>query len=147
MLSATWDAQEALWQLIRDDATLAAQRLPVTLGAPTTTEREHIWVPANIDDWTAKAATSGMRNKDENFTLPIHIFVDWTTNTYPDARNRLRTIGELVEAVVAANITLNGTVMSCTIDGGTLEDAYNEADRRRALLLTIRVRCHAFLGE
>lgn len=147
MLSAAWDSQQTLYELVRDDATLAAQRVPVTLGSPTTLEREHIWIPATVEEWTARLATTGIRNKDETFTLPIHIFVDMTTNTYPDVRNRIKVLGQLVEQVISANHTLNATVMLATITGARLEDTYNEADRRRALLLTMLVRCTAWIGE
>jgi hypothetical protein len=147
MLSASWDAQQALWQLIHDDSTLATQKVPVTIGSPTTLEREHVWIPATIEDWTARLATTGIRNKDETFTLPVHIFVDMTTNTYPDVRNRIKALGQLVEEVISANHTLNNTVMLATITGARLEDTYNDADRRRALLLTLLVRCTAWIGE
>jgi len=146
MHTAAFDAQQALYELLRAEPTLAAQRIPVTLGSPTTLEREHIWVPASIEDWTMRPATSGLRNRDENFILPIHIFVDMTTNTYPDVRNRIKAIGLLIEEALAADPQLGGVLMLATVSAARLEDTYNDADRRRALLLTIQVRCNAWLG-
>lgn len=143
MNSTVWDAQQKLFDLLYSDPTLAAQKISVTLGTPTNVEREHVWVASEVDDWQQRYAVSGLAAKDEEFTLRVHVLVDMTTNIFADARDRVRVLGTRVEEVVKTHNTLDDIVMLATIERAVLEDAYNDMERRRGVILTMLVRCRA----
>lgn len=140
MRSQIWAAQDALYQALRD-ATWPGS-VQVDLATPPNMERDSVWVSGEVDDWNAEYRTSGLAAKDENFAMRVHILSKRLGN-YTDARNRVKALGEVVEDVIGADHTLDGTVMLATIDRSQLEDSLGEDGRTRLVLLTLWVRCRA----
>lgn len=140
MRSQVWQAQEALYAAL-NSATWPGS-VQVDLGTPANMERDSVWVSGEVDDWAAEYRTSGLAAKDEQFALRVHALSKRLGN-YLDARDRVKALGEVVEDAVAADHTLDGTVMLATIERSQLEDSLGEDGRTRMVLLTLWVRCAA----
>lgn len=143
MATKLWDAQDALYALVHANSTLAAQKVPVTLGDPGRREAEHVWIGGEINEWSSEYGVSGLAASDEEFVIPIVAVVVWTTGDYIDARNRIKTIGNAIEATIAANKTLNNTVMLATVTRRTTDEGAIPEERKRLVGLTIFVTCRA----
>lgn len=143
MQTKLWDAQDALYTLIHANSTLATQKVPVTLGDPGSREREHVWIGGEITDWTQEYGVSGLQARDEEFVIPIITVVVWTSEDYRTARARIKTIGEAIETTIAANPTLNGSVMLATITRMSTDEGAIPEERKRLIGLTQFVTCRA----
>lgn len=143
MQTKLWDAQDALYTLINANATLASQKVPVTLGDPGRREAEHVWIGGEIPDWSQTYGVSGLQARDEEFVIPIITVVVWTSGDYVTARDRIKTIGAAIETTLAANPTLNGTVMLATISRMATDEAAIPEERKRMIGLTQFVTCKA----
>lgn len=145
MQTKLWDAQDALYSLINANTTLATQKVPVTLGDPGRREREHVWIGGEVSEWTQDYGVSGLRARDEEFVIPIITVVVWTSGDYVTARDRVKAIGSAIETTLAANPTLNGSVMLATITRMTTDEGAIPEERKRLIGLTQFVTCKAFV--
>lgn len=146
MLTKLWDAQDALYTLIHANATLAAQKVPVTLGDPGRREAEHVWIGGEISEWTQEYGVSGLQARDEEFVIPVITVVVWTSEDYATARARITTIGNAIENTISANPTLNGSVMHATIRRMTTDEGAIPEERKRLIGLTQFVTCRAHVS-
>lgn len=139
-----WAAQDALL------TALQAQSWPVgvnpTLGTPARMESDSVWVSGEVEAWNAEYRVSGLRQKDETFTLRIHCLATRLGGDYASLRARLEEFGGIVEDAVEADHTLDGTVMLATITSQQVEETILEDGRRRQGLLTFFVECQAFVA-
>lgn len=142
MRSQIWAAQDALYEALRD-ATWPGF-VQVDIATPVNIERDSVWISGEVDDWAAEYRTSGLAAKDENFALRVHVLSKRLGN-YTDARDRVKELGEVVEDTIGADHTLAGTVMLATIERSQLEDSLGEDGRTRMVLLTLLVRCRAYV--
>jgi hypothetical protein len=142
MRSKVWEAQDALYAAI--DAADFPGRLSVSLGLPGRFEPDNVWVSGEVDDWTSEYRASGLQSKEEVFDLKVNVYVT-RLGTYTDARDRCKEIGQVVEDAVAADFTLNGTVMLATIRRSQIEETVTEDGRARGVLLTLYVRCDSYV--
>lgn len=138
MRSQIWDAQDALYTAL--NAATWPGSVQVDLATPANIERDSVWVSGEVDDWLAEYRTSGLAAKDERFVLRVHVLSKRLGN-YTDARDRVKALGQVVEDVIGADHTLNGSVMLAVIDRSQLEDSIGEDGRTRIVLLTLWVRC------
>jgi hypothetical protein len=140
--SKLWAAQDALYALLQAEAGLA--RTQLTLGTPSDFQDENVWISGEVDNWTAIYAVTGLRAKDEQFTLRVGIVVQRLGNAYATPRDRAKELGQIVEDVIGANHTLSGTVELANITSARLEETMMD-ERRRAVGLSINVTCRAWL--
>lgn len=138
--SAIWAAQDGLLATIT--AALAAEtataKVPVELGTPLTVKPEHIWISGEVQDWNQEYTVSGLRQKDENFTLRICIAVQHLGLSYIKVRDRAKELGDIIENSIHADYTLGGAVMLSKTRGAVLEEAL-VGDKTRAVGLNIDV--------
>jgi len=142
--SKVWAAQDALYTLLGASTGLSGASL--TLGRPTADEGDQVWISGEIDVWNADYQLSGLGAKNESFTLQVRIRVNRIGTTYVTVRDVARDYGRAVEDVIAANPTLNGSVMLAKITGARLEDALLD-ERTRGVALIIDVACDAWLDS
>lgn len=139
-----WDAQDALL------TALQAQAWPTgvtpTLGTPARMEADSVWVSGEVEAWNAEYRVSGLRQKDETFTLRIHCLATRLGGDFTTLRDRLESFGALVEDAVDGNPTLSSTVMLATIVSQQVEETILDDGRRRQGLLTFFVECQAFVA-
>lgn len=145
MRSALWDAQDALYGRL-SRAVFPDRNVQVSLGRPSNLEADAVWVSGEVDTWNAEHRVSGLKTKDEQFTLRVYCYAV-KLGGYTDARNRVRALAQVVEDTVYADHTLDGTVMLATIDRGGMAEAIMDDGRRRQVLLTMYVNCSAYVTE
>lgn len=142
MNSKVYSAQDQLKAQIVTQATSIG--VSVFIGAPARPQDECIWVSGEVDDWNQTFALTGLKAKDEIFTLRVHCLTT-RIGEYVDARDRAKTLGEIVEDAVSADYTLGGTVQLAEVSGAVLEEAMVD-ERRRQALLTLLVKCRAWVS-
>lgn len=142
--SKLWGAQDALYALLKADSGLASAQ--VSLGRPTKEENDNVWVSGEVSDWLAEYQVSGLLAKDETFALRVGILCVRLGTDYVKVRDAVKTLGQAVEDVVAANATLSGTVMLAQIRNARLEETLTD-ERHRAVQLTIDIECRAWLDS
>lgn len=142
--SKFWGAQDALYNLLKNSPALADSQ--VTYGSPLRLEDENIWVHGATDDWASSYQVSGLRAKDERFTLRVSIAVVRLGDDYLKPRDRVRALGEAVEDLIAGDRTLGGTCELAYIERVALEDSMTD-ERHRAVGMTLFVACRAWLNS
>lgn len=142
--SKLWAAQDALYALLKAEPQFG--RAQLTLGTPADFQDENVWISGEVDDWTAEYAVTGLRAKDERFTLRVGIVVQRLGTTYTVPRDRVKELGQIVEDVVASNHTLNNNVELAQIMSSRLEETMMD-ERRRAVGMTLNVVCRAWLDS
>lgn len=141
--SKLWATQEALATMIQASPSIGT--LLVKVGTPVDYGPENVYVASEVNEWNASYAVSGVRAKDETFVLRVGILVTRLGTEFLPARDRVKALGEIVEDVIAADRTLSGNVELAVIERAELDDMMLD-ERRRGVLLTIYVRCRAWLN-
>lgn len=144
MHSRLWEAQDALYAMLRA-VTFADRDVTVSLGRPATMDVNAVWVDGGVDTWDAAYRVSGLAAKEEEFTLKVNVYAV-ALGDYVDARNRVKAMGDEVEAAVVADYTLDGSVMLATISRGGMAEGIMDDGRRRQCLLTLYVKCSAYMN-
>ena len=144
--SKLWASQDALLNLIT--TTLAADpdtdKVAVELGTPTQVKDEHVWISGEVNDWDQSYTVSGLRQKDERYSIRICIAVQRLGLNYAAVRDRAKAIGDLIEDAIHDDYTLGGVVMLSQIKPASLEEAL-VGDKKRAVGLNIDVEIQATL--
>lgn len=145
--SKLWDAQQALYALVAAAVTLHPREGQVTLGNPIgDLLAENVWVSGQVDDWNTDYRVSGVKAKDETFTLRVSIAVIRLGHEYLTARDRVKEIAQDIEDAIAADTTLGGVAQLAQISNMKLEDSIMD-ERRRGVGLNIYVSVRTWLNS
>lgn len=145
MRTALWDAQDGLLTLLQ--AQTWPNDVTPALGLPGRLERDQVWIAGEVSEWQAEYRVSGLKAKDESFTLRVHILATRLGGDYATIRSALETYGALVENALDVDYTLGGSVMLATISRQQLEETMLDDGRRRQGLLTYLVTCDAHVPD
>ena len=138
-----WDAQDALLALLQ--AQTWPDNIRPALGTPARMDGDAVWVSGEVDDWNAEYRVSGLAQKDETFVPRVHCLVT-RLGTFVELRDRLESLGALVEDAIGQSYSLSGTVMLATIKQQQVEETMLDDGRRRQGLLTFFIECEAFVA-
>lgn len=146
-VSAVGPAMDALRAAVAARPGLAG--VPVDVGFPSGGPApEHVWVSGILDDWTqvpeTTATATGLGPRDEQFALVVRIYVHRSEAEYKPARDRALALAAEVEAAVAADPKLAGTVALAFPAGGRMEEAVR--DDGRDIGIEVRVSCRQQLA-
>lgn len=150
-LTSRWAAaQDALLAALQARpalASLVAARA-LTLGYPALgAQAEAMWISGAVTEWVQGAGSTGTSTtaqREETFTLAVNVLVAKTGADYKTPRDRALTLAAELEAVLRADWTLGGALFEAFVAGGEVQEGV--ADTQRQVLVTIEVRCRAWLA-
>lgn len=138
--SSLWAAEDALAAILTA-ADLGTATF--THGTPTRFGKDNVWLDGAVEEWQAGYAVSGLGAKDETFGLRVVVLCARAALDYITPRNAVKDLADLVEAAIAADHTLTGTVELAYVGSYSKEEALLD-DQNRAVKLTLTVTCRAW---
>lgn len=143
--SALWTVQDSLLDVISTAIAAEPQtdKVRVSLGVPPKMGKEEVWISGEVQQWDQTYPYSGLRAKEERFTLRIGIISTRLGLDYTANRDRVALIGQVVEDAVHADPTLGGVCELAVVSAGLLEEAIlSERERAVGLNLDVDIRTH-----
>ena len=146
--SKLWDVQDAVLDLLKTalGADPSTAKIPVDLGTPLKfTTTENVWISGEVQEWDQTYAVSGLAAKDESFTIRVCIVAQKLGVAYAPLRDRVRTIGSIIENAIHSDPQLDGLVQLAQVKPNTLEEGL-VGDNKRAVGLNLDVEISAWLN-
>lgn len=141
--SKIWATQDALLDVLQTALVAVTPKISVDLGTPLKFATENVWISGEVDTWDQNYTISGLRAKDEAFTLRVCIAVQRLGTAYAPLRDRVQEIGSLIENAIFANPTLGGVVLLAQVKPNTLEEGL-VGDNKRAVGLNLDIEISAY---